>query len=202
MIKKIVFCSRRRVFMDIIEKIKNGDETPLLELYKLYRDEFIAWAFKKYAADRDTAKDIFQDVIITFYENVKEGKITSATSSIKTYLFAIGKFKLINAIKRNGRIGYVSDPGLINGNEPNHSHMDNQDEKEFIRDTVSKYLDQQPEDCQKILRMYYFDGLSMEQIAHKMGYKNADVAKSKKAKCFKCLAEQVKKGLMMLVLFM
>ena len=39
---------------------------------------------------------------------------------------------------------------------------------------------------------YYFDGLSMSDIAEKLGYANTDTAKTKKYKCKKRLDELVK----------
>jgi predicted DNA-binding protein YlxM (UPF0122 family) len=70
---------------------------------------------------------------------------------------------------------------------------------EFIKDTVKKYLNEQCEDCKKVLELYYFKDLDMKTIAEEMGYKNADVAKKKKYECFKKLAEMVRKNLTVLV---
>jgi RNA polymerase sigma factor (sigma-70 family) len=184
---------------ELIYKIKQGDEDACLELYKLYRNEFLNWSFLNYKINKEDGKDIFQDSIIAFYNNVKSGQLAEFTSDIKTYLFAIGKFKIINFIKKQQRSVTFSDFDVLMVNEPISNEMIDKEENEFIKSTVKKYLDLQCEDCKKVLELYYFKDLDMKTIAHFLGYKNADVAKKKKYECFKKLAEMVRKNLTVLV---
>lgn len=185
--------------MNYIKEIKSGNENVLIELYKLYRNEFISWSLKKYDLNKEDAKDIFQDTILSFYGNVKSGQIEELTSDLKTYLFSIAKFKTINFQKKQKRSVTYSDFDLLRVNEPFENQMKDKEEQEFIKETVKKYLNEQCEDCKKILDSYYFKGNSMKTIAAEMGYKNADVAKKKKYECFKKLAELVKNNLTILV---
>jgi RNA polymerase sigma factor (sigma-70 family) len=185
--------------LDYIKEIKNGNETVLIELYKLYRNEFLNWSFFHYKINKEDGKDIFQDTIIAFYNNVKSGTLIHLTSDVKTYLFGIGKFKIINFIKKQQRSVTFSDFDLLMVNEPITNEMIDKEENEFIKDTVKKYLNEQCEDCKKVLELYYFKDLDMKTIAEEMGYKNADVAKKKKYECFKKLAEMVRKNLTVLV---
>jgi len=185
--------------LDIFQEIKKGNEDPLINLYKTYRDEFTMWANKNYNCDVEDAKDIFQDTILAFYNNVKSGQLIELKSELKTYLFAIGKFKIINFQKKQYRSVTFSEFDLLNGKEPFENLMKDKEEQEFIKDTVKKYLNEQCEDCKKVLELYYFKELDMKTIASEMGYKNADVAKKKKYECFKKLAEMVKKNLMVFV---
>lgn len=185
--------------LDIFSEIKKGNEEPLINLYKIHRDEFTVWASKNYSCDVEDARDIFQDTILAFYNNVKSGQLIELSSDIKTYLFAIGKFKIINFQKKQSRTVTFSDFDLLNGNEPFENLMKDKEEQEFIKDTVKKYLNEQCEDCKKVLELYYFKELDMKTIASEMGFKNADVAKKKKYECFKKLAEMVKKNLMVFV---
>ena len=185
--------------MDYIKEIKNGNEIVLIELYKLYRNEFLNWSFIHYKINKEDGKDIFQDTLIAFYNNVKSGTLIHLTSDVKTYLFGIGKFKIINFIKKQQRSVTFSDFDVLMVNEPISNEMIDKEENEFIKDAVKKYLDLQCEDCKKVLELYYFKDLDMKTIAQEMGYKNADVAKKKKYECFKKLAEMVRKNLIVLV---
>jgi RNA polymerase sigma factor (sigma-70 family) len=185
--------------LDLLKEIKNGNEEALLSLYKLYRNEFISWTSNTYQLNKDDGKDIFQDTIIAFYENVKSGQLTSISGSVKTYLFAIGKFKTINFLKKSNKSVTFSDFDLLKVIEPSENQIMDKEENEFIKDTVKKYLDEQCEDCKKVLELYYFKEKDMKTIASEMGYKNADVAKKKKYECFKKLAEMVRKNLMIFV---
>ncbi len=171
----------------------------MVDAYKLYRNEFIHFAFTHYGCDSENAKDIFQDVIIAFYDNIKSGQLTEITGEVKTYLFAIGKFKVINFQKKESRKVTFDVSTLINSQNQIENTMADKEEQEFIKATISRFLDEQCEDCKKVLEMYYFEELDMKTIAERMGYKNANVAKKKKYECFKKLAEMVKKNLKMLV---
>jgi RNA polymerase sigma factor (sigma-70 family) len=185
--------------VSFIDKLKQGNDAILIELYKLYRNEFISWAFKNYNLNSDDAKDIFQESILAFYTNVKSGKLTKFTSDVKTYLFAICKFKILNFQKKQQRSVTFSNFDRLRVNEPMENHIQDKEEDEFIKDIVKKYLNEQCEDCKKVLELYYFKELDMKAIAAEMGYKNADVAKKKKYECFKKLAEMVRKNTMLFV---
>jgi RNA polymerase sigma factor (sigma-70 family) len=186
--------------LKLIPEIKAGNEEALMILYKQYRNEFVSWCSKIYRLDPEDAKDVYQDVIIAFYNNVKSGQLTEITGEVKTYLFAIGKFKAINFLKKQNRSVTYSSFDLLKVDEPFENQIMNKEESDFIKTTVKRFLSEQCEDCQKILELYYFKDLDMKTIASEMGYKNADVAKKKKYECFKKLAEMVKKNLKMYVL--
>ena len=185
--------------MDYLAEIKNGNDSALVELYKLYRNEFINWSYNNYHISSDDAKDIFQETIIAFYNNVRIDQLTELRSDLKTYLFAIGKFKTLTFLKKHNRLVTYSDFNVLKVVEPTENTMDNKAEQEFIKETVRKFLNEQCEDCKKVLELYYFKEMNMKAIAKEMGYKNSDVAKKKKYECFKKLAEMVKKNLTVLI---
>jgi RNA polymerase sigma-70 factor (ECF subfamily) len=41
------------------------------------------------------------------------------------------------------------------------------------------------EPCKSIIKMFYYDKRSMQEIAQSLGYKSEDVAKNQKARCLK-----------------
>ena len=89
---------------------------------------------------------------------------------------------------------------MINVEEPYESSMENKQEEEHIKETVKNLLNNQCKDCKKVLELYYFKELNMEQIAEEMGYKNANVAKKKKYECLKKVMQSVKNKIGILVL--
>ena len=183
----------------VLDKLKHGSDDVLIELYKLYRNEFIHWAFINYNVPSDDAKDLFQESIIAFYDNVKSGRLKELSSDVKTYIFQIGKFKILNFLKKHNRRVTYSDFDVLKVVEPTENTMEDKAEQEFIKATVRKFLDEQCEDCKKVLELYYFNEMDMKSIAKEMGYKNADVAKKKKYECFKKLAEMVRKNLTVVI---
>ena len=182
----------------ILNKLRHGDDAPLYDLYKLYRNEFIVWAKSQYRATEDQAKDAFQEAVLDFHQNVISGHLIELSSTIKTYLFQIGKHKLLNIQKKEQRMTYHEGLHLIDNGEMG-SFME-EENKAYSKEQISNAIKNLPEDCQKVLKLYYFSEYDMESIAREMEYKNANTAKSKKSVCMKCLFEELKKLSMLLVL--
>jgi DNA-directed RNA polymerase specialized sigma24 family protein len=57
---------------------------------------------------------------------------------------------------------------------------------------IALCIDQLGDTCKKVLTYYYFEEMSMQDIAEKLGFANTDTAKTKKYKCKKKLDELVK----------
>ena len=167
-------------------------------MYRRYRNEFISWGQRNFNVRDEQLKDVFQDVVIDFHENVVSGKLTELSSSLKTYLFQLGKNKLINLVNREKRITYGFDPELIKGQE--QSDYMNEENRLYKLEQVKAAIEKLPEDCRKLLQLYYFQEYDMTSIARELGYKNADTAKSKKSLCMKKLFAELNKLTMFLML--
>lgn len=182
---------------NLIEEIRSGSEKPLLELYARYRNEFIVWSQAKYKVRKELAQDVFQESLFEFYQNIISGRLTELVSNEKTYIFQIGKFKIINSIKKESRITYIENLQMIKGKE--FEEFMQVEDQNYSNEQIKAAISKLPEDCQKVLKLYYFDEFDMESIAENMGYKNADTAKSKKSTCMKKLVIELKKLSMIFV---
>lgn len=181
----------------LIEEIKRGNEKPLLDLYAKYRNEFIVWSQNKYKVRKELAQDVFQESIFEYYQNIKSGRLTELVSGEKTYIFQIGKFKILNLIKKESRVTYHDNLQMIKGKE--FEEFMDAEEKNYTNEQLKEAISKLPEDCQKVLELHYFNEFDMESIAENMGYKNADTAKSKKSLCMKKLVVELKKLSMIFV---
>lgn len=185
-------------FENIIHEIKQGNEKVLMSLYADFRDEFLHFAHKSYGVQKEQAKDAFQEAMLDFHQNVITGQLTELTSTLKTYLFQIGKHKIINIQKKEHRLTYHDNFQLIKGNE----YDDFMDEENllFTQEQIGQAIEKLPTDCQEVLKLFYFREYDMDSIAREMNYKNAATAKSKKSVCMKNLFNELKKISMLLVL--
>ncbi len=164
----------------VIEKIRNGDKRQLEAIYKEHKVEFVNWITGQYHCSEDDAKDIYQFAIITFYDNIRTEKLSVLNSSVKTYLFAIGKHKALEQKKASVKYRYLQE-----GQElpiPDIGKWDDDLYEESLQ-LVEKCLKQLGEPCKSLLELYYFHGLSMDEIADKMNYKNRFTSKNLKYKC-------------------
>lgn len=181
----------------VIQEIKAGSEAALVDTYTLYRDEFMAWSVRHYSISDELAKDVFQDAIIDFYQNIQSGQLEVLNSSVKTYLFQIAKYKIINLLKRDRRQTYLEDTKLINSES--QDYMQDQEIKYKLED-ITIAMSNLPADCQRLLKLYYFKEYDMPSIARELNYKNSDTAKSKKSVCMKKLMIELNKLSKILVL--
>lgn len=172
---------------DLIKQIKNDGQEALVKIYQDHRIDFIKWAMQSFQCSQEEAEDTYQDTIIAFYENVTNGRLTTLSCSFKTYLFAIGKNILLGIAKKKGRT-------VMQGNDiPEIADKDvlilekislNERQQEIL-----KALESLGEPCQTILRLYYYDKLSIKKIVQKLQYKSENVVKVQKVRCMKRLRE-------------
>lgn len=164
-----------------ISKIKKEGNEALGEIYTKYRDEFISWLIKQYRCDYETAKDIYQLVIIIFYDNVRHGKLTELRSNLKTYLFAIGKNKYYEHLKKSSKFVQKDDFATESGS--NGEEIQEKIEKEFQLEQLEQSLVALGDPCQSLLKLFYYEKKSMDEITKILDYKNRETTKNQKYKC-------------------
>jgi len=166
---------------ELIEKIKKGDETALDFLYKKnYRMmiKMIVWN----KGSEDEAKDIYQEALIVLWQKIIEDEEFVLTSKISTYLYSICQNLWRKELERKKK---------HSAEQPERGETPDMDAEERVM-IIHKCIQELGETCKKILTYYYFDKLSMNAIAEKLGFANADTAKTKKYKCKKELDNKVK----------
>ncbi|OQX73580.1 MAG: hypothetical protein B6D64_13710 [Bacteroidetes bacterium 4484_276] len=136
--------------------------------------------------DEDEAADVFQDVLIGFYQNIKKGKFKGG-SSIKTYLYSMVRNQWLVRLKKIMKTVSmdVEDQTSLQAGQANPGSQ------EALRKMVGRILDEIGPKCSELLKRYYFDNLPMSEIAVVAGYENENSAKTQKYKCMKKLIKLV-----------
>lgn len=176
----------------IIAKIKSGGQAELGRIYAEYRAEFLHWISREFNCSTDDSKDIYQLTILIFYDNVRSGKLEHLVSSIKTYLFGIGKNVArdnLRKVKRNAPIDQHAWLTEYLADEPDEKP----DENLFA--VARKVLTDLGQPCQRLVELFYYERKSMEEIRIELNYKNADTAKNQKCKCMARLRSLFEKEL-------
>lgn len=163
---------------NVIARIRNGDEQKLADIYRAYRNDFIYWAVRNYGILEETARDVYQMAVVIFYENIRNGKLTHLQSSVKTYLFAIGKNKIMEELVAQRRAQQLQENFRY---EPLPG--DTIEDKEDLYKILEVALQELGEPCRTVLDMYYYKNYGIEEIAQAMNYKGNDSAKTQKYKC-------------------
>ena len=165
---------------EIIQKIKSGGQTELGLVYEEYREEFLRWVAKEFKCSLDDGKDIYQLTILIFHDNIRLGKLEHLVSSVKTYLFGIGK----NIVKENQRkekryIPLSKEKWLKENliDEPTSKIED------AVFERAKNALSKLGQPCQRLIELFYYEKKSIPEITLAMNYKNPETAKNQKCKC-------------------
>ena len=166
---------------EIIEQIKRGDESAIDFLYKKNYRMMVKLILKN-SGTEDEAKDIYQDALVVLWQKARNPEFV-LSSKISTYLYSVCLNLWRKELERKSR--HTSSEGMDYG----ESMPLDEKERSSI---VQKCIGELGEACKQILIYYYYDRLSMAEIAEKMGFANADTAKTKKYKCKQELDKKIK----------
>jgi RNA polymerase sigma-70 factor (ECF subfamily) len=172
---------------DLLKKIMSGDRVLLRKLYEQFRTEFRLWLTRNYQCDDDMIADIYQQAFTTLYYNIKDGRLTELTSSIKTYLFAIGKNLLRDHYKVSTRRREILEVAIDN-NDIDFGILEHYEQAE-TKETVRSLLSRIGEPCKTVLELFYLKGFAMDAIANEMNYKTEQIAAKRKFICLRQMRE-------------
>jgi RNA polymerase sigma factor (sigma-70 family) len=165
---------------EIFERICKGDEKALEFLYKKYYRMMTKLVITN-SGTEDEARDVYQDALIVFWQKATSGNLV-LTSKISTYVYSICQNLWRKELDRKKRLSSEEkDTPVMLDTETA--------EREKI---IAKCIDQLGDTCKKVLMYYYFEEMSMQDIADKLGFANTDTAKTKKYKCKKKLDDLIK----------
>jgi RNA polymerase sigma factor (sigma-70 family) len=165
---------------EIFERIQKGDEKALEFLYKKYYRMMTKLVITN-SGTEDEARDVYQDALVVFWQKATSGNLV-LTSKISTYIYSICQNLWRKELDRKKRLSNEEKDTAVS------IDMDTAEREKII----GRCMDQLGDTCKKVLMYYYFEEMSMQDIAEKLGFANTDTAKTKKYKCKKKLDELVK----------
>lgn len=154
-------------------------------LYSTHRKKILGYVQKNQGNETE-AEDIFQEGILILYKQIRQGKFRGE-SKISTYLYGICRYLWLNKLKerksmlvaRSDSFGLEEDRDSL---DPYRSVFQKEE-----REEIYGLFAQLKHQCKEVLTLAFFDEYSMEVIAQKLGYDNAQIARNKKYKCLKRL---------------
>ena len=154
---------------------------------KIYNQQFPivnGWLLKNGGNENDAA-DIFQEAMVILFEKAQQ-ETFRLTCRIGTYVFAVSKHLWYKKLQKQQK-----QPGSL----PDNAGMDEQmdwayedeinvhHEREVHYEQLNAALGQLGEPCSSLLKAFYHQDKSMNEIAADFGYTNPDNAKTQKYKC-------------------
>jgi len=177
-----IFYSDKR----ITEALKSGNEEDTNKVFRyLYKTYFgMAVQFmKKNTGDESDAEDVFQEVMIGFYQSVRKG-LYRGDSSVKTYLYSMIRNQWLIRLKDRKRNIAMDIQENVMKMQQTHPVENAAGE---LNSKVRTLLEKLSERCREVLTLYYFDNFAMSEIAQMAGYDNENSAKTQKYKCMQRL---------------
>jgi len=165
---------------EIFERICKGDEKALEILYKKYYRMMTKLVISNSGTEEE-ARDVYQDALIVFWQKAASGNLV-LTSKMSTFIYSICQNLWRKELDRKKRLS----------NEEKDSPVELDTETAEKEKIIAKCINQLGETCKKVLMYYYFEEMSMQDIADKLGFANTDTAKTKKYKCKKKLDDLIK----------
>lgn len=177
---------------EILQLIKEDNSKVITQVYKKYHDEFIRFVRKGYPQfNIDSAEDAYSECFHAFYRNVKLGKLVNLKCELKTYLFQIGKYKVIDEINRKSRSGEKDLIQYLPSDEM--LELDYFEEKDILikktrllDETVALLTDP----CKKLLTLFWYKEKSDKEILEMTDYSSTDTVKMQRSRCMKTLKKE------------
>lgn len=172
----------------LIKRLQQGDNATLKKIYVDYRPDFLAFA-RKFSVSEDDMIDSYQDAIIALQEQALQGKLANIKSSLKTYLFGIGKYMMYEKARKNSKT-------LVGFTHKEEQHNYDEIATDFLTETnnaqqqkLQVAFTKLGKKCREVLTLFYYRGYTIDEIAETLQYDNKNVVKSQKSRCLKQLKE-------------
>jgi len=175
---------------NLIAGILNQDESAISYLYTDVGPKVKQYIISK-GGSAEEAEDIFQEGVIAAYVNIKSGKYSKESGTrFTTYLTQVCKYKWYDVLKSGHKknssyevIETADDTSIIEAIEVGEKY-------EALHSVIGKLGEQ----CQKILKLFYWENKSIEEISKTLHMVAASV-KNGKYRCMQQLKGLAKDNL-------
>ena len=186
---------------EYIKRFTVNDQTAMAGFYDRVYPQFVSYFRNKFKKSEEYSMDLFHDSYMTMYDNILRRKLTpdNLTSSLYQYLLGIA----IRKMQAGDRKTHEFDKVPIYHTGPKEEvtldtkvqkklmdeadSEDSEKKDEELKDFVERAVSELTPPCDELLRNFYWNRMSGNEIATAMNYSNADSVKTQKNKCMKKL---------------
>ncbi|GHU88376.1 DNA-directed RNA polymerase sigma-70 factor [Bacteroidia bacterium] len=145
---------------------RERDDKAFSLLFETYLDPLYRYGMK-FVSDENIVKDCIQDLFVKIYDN---DIILPDVQNLKFYLFLALKNLIINAIKKNSRLSYVSPEDLPFITSYQYSEEEEQDGiDDEVKEQFGKVLSILSPRQKEAIYLKFQMGLSYEEISQLLG---------------------------------
>lgn len=160
------------------------------------RGRIISYLRKQFSVSDDDLDDIFQESSMALFLNVRDGKLSTLTSSLGTYFMKVCINQTLKFLGKNSKTKPLFDDRRITNSdfvrddkiaELYGACIDAEEEEKKTRMEllVNNIIASMTDTCKNILHSYYWDDFSTSTIADMFNFSDANSVKAQKYKCVK-----------------
>lgn len=177
---------------ELIEGLKTNNGTLIRLLYKKFFGIILKFVVMNNGTEQD-AKDVYQNTILVLYHNCSKPEF-QLNCQLQTYIFSIAKRIWLKQIGKDKNLARISGENSASDFVEITEDTQYAEQREKEIELMEKKLQQLGEPCRTLLTDFYYTRMTMDQIAEKFGYTNADNAKTQKYKCLQRLKKSYTKA--------
>jgi len=151
---------------DLIRAVRAGDETALETLYERYLPSVWRYAFAHLAGQRAAAEDVVSETFLAAVRQV--WRLKPEGGSLGGWLIGIARHKIGDVRRRRGRVKVGVPAESLPQEDGSHDPAASLEAAE-TRAQVAAVMDALSDDQRLALEWKYLDGVSVRQIARRMG---------------------------------
>lgn len=165
------------------------------QFYEELKPLFINYLRKNFNIDFDEIMNIYTKVWIDVRDNIIRNRIDKNTKW-KAYILKMGWNQANKIATRSPRQDSIDDTNF-NREQFEKTYSEQKEAEKSIyedpdmQEVLAAELSYIPDPCNKILKLYYFDELSMKEIAESMNYTSSRSAITTKNRCMEKLKTRV-----------
>jgi len=162
-------------------------DTERKELERLYRDSFpgVARMIRTLGGDLESARDLFHDAMLIYLEKQATGKLELKTTA-GAYLAGIARHLWLKEQRKSIPVALLPDDAELSDDEDLKTAPGSDG-------NLLRQLEAVGRKCLQLLQAFYYDQLSMEELAARFGYSSSRSATVQKYKCLEKMRGEVKK---------
>lgn len=175
----------------LLTGFKNNDRAILKYMYHKAYPAVRAFILRN-SGSEDEARDIYQEAFTASWRNVRRGDFElRAGSSIEAYLVRIAKNKWMDKLKSSQHRKTVVSTDMVDSFMAMHVEADEDDASlESQRNLMKQAFARLGDSCQQLLADFYFNNLSMQELAKQFDITFSSV-RNKKYRCMETLRQLV-----------
>lgn len=170
----------------IIEGLKSNSSEVLNFIYQNYYPVIEEIILYKYYGNKDDAKDIFQDGLLTAYSALMADPPLILQYKFITFLIAVCKRRMIDKIRTTKKKLIIDEHIEIESDTNIIDYITNEDRKRLIE----KHFSQLGEKCKALLRLF-LEGHSITEVTLELDMSSEKFTKNKRLRCKKELFKKI-----------